>query len=176
MSHNSSILSETSIFTKDKIMPEIVIFRPTEELIRRLFRYHKATRKNIERKELSKELTISIQEQLGYSFRHALVLFGFKMVVLPLRLCAIIEAGKPGFTVQLAKILQKRLGIGSDSEGSKILDKFAEEFKAWLKNTGESLEAEEENWPYKRVYLMDNGNVIMDINHTGVRARSRSIH
>lgn len=141
----------------------MILFRPSEDLVNALFEYHKATRKGIKRNTLSRELVVKIQEEIGYSFRRALVVLGYRILGMPIPLCAIIEPDKAGFIAQLNEIVQKYLGIGSDTNGLRLIERFAEEFSDWLEGM-ESLEAEEKNWPYKRVYLMDNGNVIMELN------------
>lgn len=146
------------------MMSEPVLFKPSEDLVHTLFRYHKARKKGIKRKVLPRQLVLEVQKEIGYSFRRALVVFGYEVLFMPITLCSVIETGTAGFNSQLNKILQKYLDIMSDTEGLKIVERLAEEFKDWLKEIGESLEAEEENWPYTRVYLMDNGNVIMNMN------------
>lgn len=157
-------------------MTETVLFKPSAELIEMLFRYHKTAGRKIERETLTVQRIAYIQEKLSRVFRFSLVEFGIEMLELPLRLCAVVEADKPGFTLRLNRILQKHLRVRPDPAGYIILEKLSEEFKNWLESIGESLEAEEEHWPYKRVYLMDNGNVIMDLNLTGVTVSVRSIH
>lgn len=141
----------------------MILFRPSEKLVNDLFKYHKATRKGIKIKTLTKELVSKVQEEMGHSFRRALVVFGYRILEMPIPLCAIIEQDKPGFTAQMNEILQRYLGIGSDTRGAKLIERFAQEFSNWLEGM-ESLEAEEKDWPYKRVYLIDKGTVIMDLN------------
>lgn len=160
----------------------MLLFKPSEELIIELLKYLRNTieslnnRKDIKDKEPSKQLILEAQEGIGYTFRRAILEFSIETSQMPFKLCSIIEANKSGFTNRLEKILQKHLRVGSDKSGQQILDKFADEFRAWLKIIGEELKAEEDSWPYKRIYLIDNGTVIMDFNHEGVLINGRTIH
>ncbi|MDP3697628.1 MAG: hypothetical protein Q8R55_06505 [Candidatus Taylorbacteria bacterium] len=150
----------------------MVLFKPSGELVKMFLEYYKAAGRNIEQYGPFHR----IQEGIGYTFRHALLTFGIKISDLPIRLCAIIESEKLGFTVSLDEIFRNYLKIKRDDAGDRLLEKFAEEFKDWLEDMGGELEAEEEGWPYKRVYLMDNGNVIMDLNLKGVIISAENIH
>lgn len=147
-------------------MAKMRLFKPSEELLLMLFEYHKANREMVKNlKTPSKKVLARVQSEIAKDFRFALFVFALRIQTLPLRLCSILEKGTLGFAPDmLNKIMQRYLRIGSDASSLAILERFAQEFKVWLKHIGEELKAEKENWPYKRIYMADDGNVIMDLN------------
>ncbi len=154
----------------------MVLFHPSKELLKSLFNYHKAIGRKIEAKsfkEVDLDWVTSIN-RIGYTIRRALLTFSVEVSELPYPLFSIIEHNKPGFTAKLDKRLRTYLKLNEDVAADNIVAMFAEEFKACILKIGE-LEAEQDNWPYKKIYPDEHGNVIMVMNPS-YKSNKRTIH
>lgn len=154
----------------------IILYKPSRELVEMLLSYYESKGVNI--KKFGQ--TNKIRDGIGHTFRYALLTFSIIMHKYPISLCSIIEGNKPGFTKHLDYILRRRLKIGWDRKGSDIILKMADDFKKWLSDIGGELKAEEENWHYTRIYLLDNEDesIIMNLNRIKpvYDARTTTIH
>jgi hypothetical protein len=152
----------------------MMLFKPSEDLVKALFEHHKATR-GIKRKELTLELIASIQEQIGYTFRRVLIEFAFKMLLERsgkergadvASIAMIIDIGGNKFENGFDEILKNKLGIQDDAfgEGAGLISMLRKEFQVWLTSLSGCLPAEKDNWPYWFITALGHGGVSMDLN------------
>jgi len=143
------------------------LFKPSEELIKKLFKYHKA-RKTIKRKRLSKKKVEETQQRIGFTIRLALVTFGFRKVFITSTnkyTVDIVDKSGSDFLNGFGEMLRTRLGIDSDDEGDTIIQDLVKEFRAWLLGLDKSmLLAESGRWPYRKIYVNNADGVTMELN------------
>lgn len=152
----------------------MILFKPSEDFVKALFAHHKITR-NIKRENLSPELIASIQEKIGYTIRRALVEFAYMMLLQRLgedrpdhiaSIAMVIDIGGTRFHNDFNDILKNNLGIQGDNFGEdvELICKLKNEFQEWLIGLGGTLTAEQKNWPYLFVTILEQKGVSMNLN------------